>query len=151
MNKTRLFNVLTSGGSVHPYGMISSLEIEDRFPGAQSVKVTDSLFLVDTQDGVRIYDAESDSCRAPHDYQATGKLDGFITEISMAPDVIFPASFSEAKAVLGTEEFSISAGEVTEKMILIMFEEGDVILADISRFLLYGYVGGEFVCGYIEV
>ncbi len=151
MEKTRLFGVLTSDRKSHPYGLIPSLELEDRFPGARCVKITDSLFLTETEDGAVIYDEEKECCLPEEGLSDSDKLDGFITEISMAPDVILSAEFSHGKAVIGGEEFGISVKEVTEKMLLIRFGEKDVLFADISRFLLYGYAGGEFICGYIEV
>ena len=41
--------------------------------------------------------------------------------------------------------------EASEKFYLIEEENGDVILADASRFLLYARIGGEFIGGYLEV
>ena len=151
MDKTRLFEVLASGGNSRPYGMIPSLELAEKFPGAQCVKCTDSLFLVRTEERTFLYDDELGKTLAPQELPETDALNGFSREISMAPDVILLAEFSDGKVRLGEEEFTASVREVSGKMDLVLFEEGDMILADISRFLLYGSAGGEFICGYLEV
>ena len=52
---------------------------------------------------------------------------------------------------MGEEGFPVTVRKVQDKMLLIEFEEGEAILFDTSRFLLYAFVGGEFLCGYVEV
>jgi len=85
------------------------------------------------------------------EYPETNRADGFVTELSLAPGVILKAEFASGQLILEEEKLPITVREVGEKVLLIKTEESDVILIDVSRFLLYASVSGEFICGYVEV
>lgn len=149
---TRLFNAITAGGQKRPYGLTLSLEIEDMVPhGSEAVKCTDSLYLVRTGDGVKLFDSAAGKLSDFLEYPETNRADGFVTELSLAPGVILKAEFASGQLILEEEKLPITVREVGEKVLLIKTEESDVILIDVSRFLLYASVIGEFICGYVEV
>ena len=149
---TRLFNAITAGGQKRPYGLTLSLEIEDMVPhGSEAVKCTDSLYLVRTGDGVKLFDSAAGKLSDFLEYPETNRADGFVTELSLAPGVILKAEFASGQLIMEEEKLPITVREVGEKVLLIKTEESDVILIDVSRFLLYASVIGEFICGYVEV
>lgn len=149
---TRLFNAITAGGQKRPYGLTLCLEIEDMVPhGSEAVKCTDSLYLVRTGDGVKLFDSVAGKLSDFLEYPETNRADGFVTELSLAPGVILKAEFASGQLILEEEKLPITVREVGEKVLLIKTEESDVILIDVSRFLLYASISGEFICGYVEV
>ncbi|MBP0970231.1 MAG: hypothetical protein J5744_08810 [Oscillospiraceae bacterium] len=149
---TKLWNTITAGGHSKPYGMTDSQELAGKIPeGSAAVKCSDDLFLVKTDGRLKLYSKETEVSASPDIYQQTDEADGFRTEISLAPDVILPAAFSAGGLTLGEEGFTVTVRKVQDKMLLLEFEEGDAILFDTSRFLLYAFVDGEFLCGYVEV
>ena len=149
---TKLWNTITAGGQKKPYGMTESQELAGKIPeGSAAVKCSDELFLVKTDGGLKLYSKEKEGFTSPDSYQQTDEADGFKTEISLAPDVILQAAFSAGEITLGEEGFPVTVRKVTDKMLLLEFEEGEAILFDTSRFLLYAFVDGEFLCGYVEV
>lgn len=151
-NMTRLMNVLTEGGSRKPYGMALSLEADGRIPkGCASAKCTDTLFLVRSEDGAKLYDSATGKLTVPEDYPETDRADGFVTEISLAPDVILKAVFRPGQMVIGEEALNITARDLGGNVLLFQTEYGDVLLMDVSRFLLYALTDGRFICGYVEV
>ena len=152
MRETKLWNVLTAHGTKAPYGMTESLETEGKVPeGSVSAKISDSLYLVKTGEGVMVYDREEGQLRKPESFPATEEADGFGREISLATDLILYAEFSDGKLTVSGTEFPVTVRKVAEKMLLIEFEEGEVMLFDTSRFLLYAFAGEKFICGYAEV
>lgn len=152
MSDDRLYNVLTAQGSRAPYGMTESLEISGKVPeGSVSVKCSDSLFLVKTEDCVRLFSEEDGQLRPAESFPEDGEADGFRTEISLATDVILPVEFGKDRLVIGETEFHVAIRRAAEKMLLIEFETGELMLFDTSRFLLYAFTGGRFICGYVEV
>ena len=152
MRETRLWNVLTDTGSKRPYGMTESLEITDRVPqGSRTVKISDDLFMTEADGKLSIFCNSDGKFTGPADLLLTDEADGFVTEISLAPEVILPAEFSEGRLKIGAEEFRVQVRKAGEKMLLIGFEDGDVMLFDTSRFLLYAFCGEKFICGYVEV
>ena len=149
---TRLFNAISDGGQKKPYGMTLSLEIKDKLPeGYEAVKCTNSLYLVRTINGAKIYDIVTEKLSVPQDYPETDRADGFVTEISLAPGVILKAEFTPGQLVLEDGKLPITVSDVGGNVLLMETNEGDVILMDVSRFLLYALVDGQFVCGYVEV
>ena len=149
---TRLFNAITAGGQKRPYGLTLCLEIADMVPhGSEAVKCTDSLYLVRTRDGVKLFDSAAGKLSDFLEYPETNRADGFVTELSLAPGVILKAEFASGQLIMEEEKLPITVREVGEKVLLIKTEESDVILIDVSRFLLYASVSGEFICGYVEV
>ena len=152
MRETRLWNVLTDTGSKRPYGMTESLEIADKVPqGNCTVKISDDLFMTEGGGKIGIFCSSDGKITDPADLPLTDEADGFVTEISLAPEVILPAKFSEGLLRIGAEEFRVQVRKAGEKMLLIGFDEGDVMLFDTSRFLLYAFSGEKFICGYVEV
>lgn len=149
---TRLFNAITAGGQKKPYGMTLSLEIQDRIPqGSEAVKCTDSLYLVRTEDGAKLFDSAAGKLFKPGDYPETDRTDGFSTEISLAPGLIIKTEFTSGHLVLEEEKLPVTVRDLGNNVLLVEAEEGDVILIDVSRFLLYALADGNFICGYIEV
>lgn len=152
MSENRLWNALTGGGNKKPYGMVRTQELPDSVTyGGEAVKCDDRFYMVRNSSGVFFYDGESGRCLMPQDLPGTGEADGFETEISLAGDVIIKTSFGKGKLVLDGESFDVTVAEAGERKLSILFDSGDVILFDVSRFLLYACVGGEFICGYVEV
>ena len=149
---TRLYDAITAGSQKKPYGMTLSLEIEDKIPlGSEAVKCTDSLYLVRMVDGAKLYDTAAGKLSVPKDYPETDRADGFLTEISLAPGVILKAEFAQGYLVLEDEKTPVIVRDIGENILLMETNEGDVLLMDVSRFLLYALVDGQFVCGYVEV
>ena len=149
---TELLNIATAGGQKKPYGMALSLEIKDLLPeGCEAVKCTDTLFLVRTEKGAGLFDTSSGKLSASGDYPETDRADGFATEISLAPGVILKAEFAPGKLILGDDALPVTVRDLGGNILLICTEEGDVILMDVSRFLLYALADGKFICGYVEV
>ena len=149
---TKLWNIITDAGQKKPYGMTDSLELAGKVPeGSVAVKCSDDLFLVKTEEGLRVYRTENSELEAAGSFPPATDADGFRTEISMAPDVILPAEFTEGMIKLGEDTIPVTVRKVREKMLLLDFEGQDAILFDTSRFLLYAFIDGEFFCGYVEV
>ncbi len=149
---TKLFNAITAGGQKEPYGMTLSLEIKDNIPNeSEAVKCTDNLYLVRTGDSVKLFDSTAAILSDILDYSETDKADGFVTELSLAPGVILKAEFASGQLILDKEKLSVTVREVGKNVLLIKTEENDVILMDVSRFLLYAFISGKFMCGYVEV
>ena len=149
---TKLWDAITAAGQKRPYGMTESQELDGKVPeGSVSVKCSDDIFLVKTAEGLKVYCSEDGTLADPGYFVQTTETDGFRTEISLAPDVILPAELSGETFRLGETELPVSVRKVREKMLLLCFEEGEAVLFDVSRFLLYAFTGGEFICGYVEV
>lgn len=149
---TKLFNAITAGGQKEPYGMTLSLEIKDNIPNeSEAVKCTDNLYLVRTGDSVKLFDSTAAILSDILDYSETDRADGFVTELSLAPGVILKAEFASGQLILDKEKLSVTVREVGKNVLLIKTEENDVILMDVSRFLLYAFISGKFMCGYVEV
>ena len=149
---TRLFNAITAGGQKRPYGLTLCLEIKDMIPhGSEAVKCTDSLYLVRTGDGVKLFDSTAGKLSDLLEYPETNRADGFVTELSLAPGVILKAEFASGQLVLEEEKLPVTVRDLGNNVLLVEAEEGDVILIDVSRFLLYALADGNFICGYIEV
>ncbi len=149
---TRLLNAITAGGKKKPYGMTLSLEIKDRIPhGSEAVKCTDNLFLVSTENGIKLFDSAAGKLFDCSDCPKTDRIDGFVTELSLAPGVILKAEFAPGQLILEGEKLPITVREVDGNVLLMETEESDVILMDVSRFLLYAFISGKFMCGYVEV
>ena len=149
---TRLFNAITAGGQKRPYGLTLCLEIEDMIPhGSEAVKCTDSLYLVRTGDGVKLFDSSAGKLSDFLEYPETNRADGFVTELSLAPGVVLKAEFASGQLVLEEEKLPVTVRDLGNNVLLVEAEEGDVILIDVSRFLLYALADGNFICGYIEV
>ena len=149
---TKLFNAITAGGQKEPYGMTLSLEIKDNIPNeSEAVKCTDNLYLVRTGDSVKLFDSTAAILSDILDYSETDRADGFVTELSLAPGVILKAEFASGQLILDKEKLSVTVREVGKNVLLIRTEENDVILMDVSRFLLYAFISGKFMCGYVEV
>ena len=149
---TRLYDAITASGQKKPYGMTPSLEIEDKIPqGSEAVKCTDSLYLVRTEDGAKLYDTVTGKLSASNGYPETDRADGFVTEISLAPGVILKTEFNPGQLVLEDEEIPVTVKKAGRNVLMIETNEGDMSLMDVSRFLLYALVDGQFVCGYVEV
>ena len=149
---TRLFNAITAGGQIRPYGLTFCLEIEDMVPhGSEAVKCTDSLYLVRTGDGVKLFDSSAGKLSDFLEYPETNRADGFVTELSLAPGVVLKAEFASGQLVLEEEKLPVTVRDLGNNVLLVEAEEGDVILIDVSRFLLYALADGNYICGYIEV
>ena len=153
MSKKSLTDILTSCGKSHPYGMPESRETEGRVPsGSASVKIRDRLFLVRNGNEISIYDGETGSVIKPRECVSDISLDGFKRELSFAPDVILQAEFGKETVRIGEEEFDIRTGKVSDKLLVIEFNKTeDIIVFDVSRFLLYASIDGRFMLGYMEV
>ena len=149
---TRLFNAITTGGQKRPYGLTFCLEIEDMIPnGSEAVKCTDNLYLVRTGDGVKLFDSSAGKLSDFLEYPETNRADGFVTELSLAPGVVLKAEFASGQLVLEEEKLPVTVRDLGNNVLLVEAEEGDVILIDVSRFLLYALADGNYICGYIEV
>lgn len=153
MSRKSLSDILTARGKSHPYGMPESLETDGRVPsGSVSVKIRDRLFLVRNGNDIFLYDGEEEKVIWPSDCPADNSLDGFSRELSFAPDVILQAEFGNGMLMAGGEGFGITVRKAGEKLLLIGLEEtGDLIVFDVSRFLLYACIDGRFMLGYMEV
>ena len=150
MSENRLWNTVTGGK--HPYGLIPVTELSGgSFKGKTIVKCADDLYLIGGEEECVLYERKTGRMQRPEEMRETAALDGFETELSFAPDCILKAAFSEGTMKLGDEAFAVKVYEASEKFYLIEEENGDVILADASRFLLYARIGGEFIGGYLEV
>ena len=149
---SKLYKVLTANGRSHPYGMIASSEVVRGIPsGCSLVKCTDNLFLADNNGKLFIYDNEKETLKELFSLPNTNEADGFVTEISLSPDVILPVEVLNDSMRIGNDIFKVAVKKAEEKLLVIQFEDGDVILFDTSRFLLYGFINKKFICGYVEV
>lgn len=149
---TKLWNRITADGSKKPYGMTESLELAGKLSeDSKAVKCDDDIFLVKTKDGLKVYSTDTEKFSEPDSFPVTEEAAGFKTEISLAQDVILPTGFADGMIMIGDEEFPVTVRKIREKMLLLQFEEGEAMLFDTSRFLLYAFAGGEFICGYVEV
>ncbi len=153
MSGKSLSDILTAGGKSHPYGMPESRETDGRVPSLSvSVKIRDRLFLVRNGKEIFLYDGEEGKAIRPLDCPVDNSLDGFSRELSFAPDVILQAEFGDGMLKTGGEGFEITVRKAGEKLLLIELKEtGDLIVFDVSRFLMYACLDGRFMLGYMEV
>ena len=153
MSENRLWNVITGSGVSRPYGTAESCEAEGKVPAGSSViKCTDTVFFVKSGQALYLYDEEAERVIRPEDCPEDTGLQDLATELSMAPEVVLPAVFGAGSLTLGGETFDIDVRKAAEKLLLVRFPEtGDLIVLDVSRFLLYAAVAGRFLCGYMEV
>lgn len=151
-NMTKLWNIITADGSRKPYGMTESLELAGKIPEeSKAVKCDDDIFLVMVKDGLKVYSTGTGQFAEPDSFPVTDAADGFKTEISLAPEVILPTEFTAGGITIGNEELPVTVRKIREKMLILQFGEGEAMLFDTSRFLLYAFAGEEFICGYVEV
>ena len=151
MSDSRLWNTLTGGA--HPYGLIPCTELKgESFEGRTVVKCADDLYFAGGGSGCRLYDRKGGRFLDPGEIAETAGMEGFETELSFAPDRILKAVFADGEMRLDGESFPVRIYEAAEKFYLVVPEESaDRILVDASRFLLYAWVTGEFIGGYLEV
>ena len=65
--------------------------------------------------------------------------------------MILKAEFKQGQLTLGDKPLPVTVRDVGGNVLLLEAEDGDVILMDVSRFLLYALTDEKFICGYIEV
>ena len=147
---SEFWKLITENAEKKPYGMILTEEL----PGTQAVKVTDDLyffadggecFVVDRKAPARIRKALSE-------FPDSDELSGFSTELSFAPQVILKARFERGQMILSDSVFAVSEKKLTDKLAAVLLHGGgDILLVDTSRFLLYAYSEGRYICGTMEV
>lgn len=164
MRKSALWNLLTNDSKMHPYGMILcdelsrkklTLKKESRtFKGLSYVKCGETMYLGSVSGRPFLYDGgkkkeiADDLSRFPK----TSDLTDFAREFSFAPDVILKAEFEEEALKIGEAVFPCEVRKAGDKWYLLLFRgKKNLILLDASRFLLYGFVDGSFIQGYLEV
>ncbi len=146
-------DLFTENGKSKLYGMITTEEVRDVFPEGSAVKVEEDLFLVRENGSLFLLDKKDpENARGPLTrFEKTDELVKFETEVSLASGTILPALFGEDTLKLGDTDVPAEFRKINGKFFLALLPEGDVLVLDLSRFLLYASIGGEFVTGYIEV
>ena len=147
---SEFWKLITENAEKKPYGMILTEEL----PGTQAVKVTDDLyffvdggecFVVDRKAPARIRKALSE-------FPDSDELSGFSTELSFAPQVILKARFERGQMILSDSVIPAAEKKLTDKLYALLLQEGgEAVLVDVSRFLLYAYSEGRYICGTMEV
>ena len=147
---SEFWKLITENAEKKPYGMILTEEL----PGTQAVKVTDDLYLladggecfvVDRKDPAHIRKALSE-------FPDSDELSGFSTELSFAPQVILKARFERGQMILSDSEIPAAEKKLRDKLYALLLQEGgEAVLVDTSRFLLYAYSEGRYICGTMEV